>query len=385
MNSSYFVGGSSGPSLFFTRGGEYADFEILTPFEVKGSVDFQIRDCCSRKSRPPKISACLFSFEFSLLVKRRSIVVWSLRSVIMKKFYGVLMVCGLVSLLKVDAQVVRVALSDFEVTAGQVADRLTAGGTTPATMADQGAFLLGKNLVNQGGFELVDRRDMQKQLTDSESSPVLLRAAQQLNADVLLEGEIQSFSTRKQTVRQGGYESEHQELQLRVGIEARDTVSGSVVAMASGSSRAQIRQTANVSTQLGEEDLLNLLDEAIQNATPEITKAIERHRDQLANREVINLSISTGQDPALVEIDGLLVGTTPIQNLPVYRGDHVITIGKAGHRDIIKKVKLDQDTKLQVDLIRTELNADEIKEILSGARLSGYFGLEPALIIEQIQ
>lgn len=283
------------------------------------------------------------------------------------------------------AQPVRVALSDFQVTAGLDASALTAQGYSAEALAEQGAFLLGKSLLNQGRYEVVDRRELQQQLTRAAGEPLLIRAAQQVNADVLLEGRVQSFSTRRQQVNQGGYQSDHQELQMRIGIEARDTVSGSVVAMASGSTRQRLRQTAALQTQLGEEDLLVLLEQAIQDAAPELNRGIEAFQDQLANREKVLLSIQTEQDPALVEIDGLLMGSTPLTDLPVYKGDHVIVIGKAGHRDVVKRIQLNQDTQLSLSLIRTELDAEEVKEILSGARINAYLGLEPALLIEHIQ
>ena len=287
--------------------------------------------------------------------------------------------CGVMT---VQAAPLRVALSDFKVLAGLDADAKTVGGLQTEDLARQGAFTLGQVLLDEGAFEVVDRRQLLDQLAKDPARPTLIRSAQQLNAEVLLEGSIQSFSTRMESVNQGGYATEFQELQMRVGIEARDTVSGGVIAMASGAAVIQLRQTANLQTQYGEGDILNLQEKAVRDAVPKIVKAIQRHRDRLADRQKIHLTITTPDDPALVEIDGLLVGATPIENLPVYAGDHVITVGKAGHRDVIKRIKLEQDTRIEVPLIRTELTADEVKDILSGARLNAYLGIEPALIIE---
>lgn len=283
------------------------------------------------------------------------------------------------------AEVVTVALSDFTVTAGQDAAKGTVGGLSAESLAQQGAFALGKSLLKQGDYEVVDRREMLQKLQGDQAEPSLLRAAQQLNADVLMEGSVQSFSTRSQSVNQGGYQADFQELQMRIGLEARDTVSGRVIAMASGSANQPIRQTGNVQTQYGEDDILNLQQNAIDQALPELLEGIEAYRDKLESRQKIMLSISTDKDPALVEIDGLLIGSTPMQNVPVYAGDHVITVGKAGYRDVIKKIKLDQDVNIEVPLFRTELSAEETKEVLEKARLNAYWGIDSPILIETIE
>jgi hypothetical protein len=297
---------------------------------------------------------------------------------------GLLAAGTMLAALSLQAAPMRVALTDFDVLAGRGADAKTVGGLGPDTLARQGAFTLGQVLLEEGGFELVDRRELLDQLGKDPARPTLLRSAQQVNAGILLEGSIQSFSTRTESVKQGGHAAEFQELQMRVGLEARDTVSGAVIAMSSGSDSLQLRQTANQQVQYGESDMLNLQEKAIRQAVPGLIKAIQNYRDRLDSRPTVQLTISTDRDPALVEIDGLLIGSTPIENLSVYAGDHVITVGKAGHRDVMKRIKLDRDTRLEVPLIKTELTADEVKEILSGARLNAYLGVEPALIIEHI-
>lgn len=282
------------------------------------------------------------------------------------------------------AEPMRAALTDFDVLAGRKADAKTVGSLDPEQLARQGAFALGQVLLEEGGFELVDRRQLLDQLGKDPARPTLIRSAQQVNADVLLEGSIQSFSTRTESVSQGGHAAEFQQLQMQVGISARDTVNGAVIAMSSGSDTVNIRQTENLQVQYGESDILKLQEQAIRRAVPSLIQSIQAYRDRLDSRPLIQLSVITDQDPALVEIDGLLVGSTPMENLPVYAGDHVITVGKGGYRDVMKRIKLEQDTKLKISLIRTELTADEVQEILSGARLNAYLGVEPALIIEHL-
>ena len=79
------------------------------------------------------------------------------------------------------------------------------------------------------------------------------------------------------------------------------------------------------------------------------------------------------------------MGSTPLENLEVYKGDHVLTVGKAGHRDITKRINLEQDTRVTVPLMRVELSAEEMKEVLKNVRFHAFHGVEPALVIETIR
>ncbi len=85
----------------------------------------------------------------------------------------------------------------------------------------------------------------------------------------------------------------------------------------------------------------------------------------------------------MVEIDGILIGTTPIENFEIYKGDHVLTIGKPGYRDITKRILFESDARVEVPMLRTELTADELKEVLESMRMHVFLG-EPGLVIHQL-
>jgi hypothetical protein len=164
-------------------------------------------------------------------------------------------------------------------------------------------------------------------------------------------------------------------------LDARD---GSVLAAADGAASRRFRQTDAVQTIMGEDDLLQLMAGALDEAIPSVGTALAAWRDDQGEQPVIKLSVTTSDDPALIEIDGVLIGSTPLTDFEVYRGDHTITIGKPGFRDISKRILLEKDTRIEVPMLRTELSADELKEILEKARLNIYSGLESGIIIQTI-
>ena len=283
----------------------------------------------------------------------------------------------------------RVAVLDFENQAGPLPSYVPAAALAPAQMAEKGAFLLNKSLAQEPGFRLIDRRDffaqMEKFKQDSEAEPSFLRAAQQLNADVVLRGHLMSLSSSRSSVHQGGYTAYLDEFSVRVGIEALDTRGGSVLAAADGVAARKFRQTENVQTTLGEDDVLMLMEGAMQETIPAIKEALTRKQDEFKNKPKVKLSITTTADPALVEIDGLLIGSTPLVDFEVYQGDHTITIGKPGYRDLSKRILLEKDSRIEVPMLRTELTADEIKGVLDNSRVNLYQGIEPGFIIQTVK
>ena len=283
----------------------------------------------------------------------------------------------------------RVAVLDFENQAGPLPSYVPAAALAPAQMAEKGAFLLNKSLAQEPGFRLIDRRDffaqMEKFKQDSEAEPSFLRAAQQLNADVVLRGHLMSLSSSRSSVHQGGYTAYLDEFSVRVGIEALDTRDGSVLAAADGVAARKFRQTENVQTTLGEDDVLMLMEGAMQETIPAIKEALTRKQDEFKNKPKVKLSITTTADPALVEIDGLLIGSTPLVDFEVYQGDHTITIGKPGYRDLSKRILLEKDSRIEVPMLRTELTADEIKGVLDNSRVNLYQGIEPGFIIQTVE
>lgn len=294
------------------------------------------------------------------------------------------------------AEPIRVAVMDFENQTGQQSDAKLGGTINPAALAAKGVNALTRDLVGAEGFVLIDRRDFINQVeklqpTDSgkatPTKPTFIQAAQTLNADAVLRGYLESFSTGKQVVNQGGYKTEFATLSLRLTVQALDPVDGTVIAVAEGVARNNVRQTDASYTEVSEDDALELMDQAIAKAVPQLQKALEARKAREAARPRVKLNVKTSADPAMVEIDGILVGTTPVEGLAVYQGDHVITIGKPGYRDITKRIMLEKDTAIEVPMIRTELSAEEMKEILEKARLNiiSTDGIEPALIIKEIQ
>ena len=293
---------------------------------------------------------------------------------------------------------IRIALMDFEDGTGMKSDAALGGRIAPGALADKGLTLLGEQLLGQEGFSLIDRRDFMDQVEKlrpkdrgekTPTKPSFIQAAQALRADVVLRGRLLSFSPGKEVVDQGGYKTEFSTLSLRVSIEALDSVDGSVVAMVDGAAQSNFRQTASHYAELSEDDAIGLMEKAIGSATPKLISALQGKISKLESQPKIKLSLKTSADPALIEIDGLLIGTSPVQNLEIYRGDHVLTIGKPGYRDITKRILFEKSTEIEVPMIRTELSADEMKEILEKARLNvisvnGHV-LQPGLMIKTME
>jgi len=310
----------------------------------------------------------------------------------MKKILGAVFVMA--GAFAADAAPLRVAVLDFADQTGQKSDARLGGQIAPGAMAEKGVFLLGKQLAGNPGFVLIDRRDLITQMEKlrpedmgklTPTKPSFIHAAQLLRADAVLRGSILSLSSSKQKINLGGNASEHNTLTVRIGIEALDAKDGSIIAVADGKGERVIRQTDAVQTELSEDDVIGLVEEALQAALPKVAQSLaERTMEQLA-RPTVKLAVKTDADPALVEVDGVLVGTTPLADFEVYKGDHVLTIGRPGYQDITKRVLFEKDTSVTVPMFKTQLNADQLKEILEKARLNGFFGnVEPGLIIQTI-
>ncbi|MBI2440664.1 MAG: PEGA domain-containing protein [Lentisphaerae bacterium] len=293
---------------------------------------------------------------------------------------------------------VKVALLDFDNQASLAADAAVVGGLPPKALAEKGVLALGAVLANDPAYVLIDRRDFISQiqsvtLTDNDKKtalkPSFLRAAQAVNADVVLRGNLLSYAPGKEVINQGGSKTEFQTLTLRVSLEALDTHDGTVIALVEGVASRNFRQSEVQQKVVSEDELVQLLQSALRKAVPALNEKLEMRREQQGSRPKVKLSVKTGAtDPALVEIDGTLIGTTPLANFEVYAGDHVIAIGKAGHQDVSKQILLKTDTTIEVPLFRTQLSAEEMKAVLDKARLNviaGAGGVEPAWIINTIE
>lgn len=312
----------------------------------------------------------------------------------MKRFlaYGLIQLAAIAA---VSAAPMRVAVLDFVDQTGQRADARLGGSVAPGALAEKGVFLLGKQLVGDKNYVLIDRRDLIAQMEKlrpkdagetTPTKPSFIHAAQILRADVVLRGSILSLSTSKQKVNQGGHASELNTLTARIGIEALDATDGAVVAVADGKGERMFRQTDAVSTELGEDDIIALVEEALKTALPQVGAALAARNVEMAARPTIKLSVKTDADPALVEVDGVLVGSSPLEGFEVYKGDHVLTIGKPGYQDITKRILLEKDSSITAPMLKTQLSADQIKDILEKSRLNGYFGnIDPGLIIHTVE
>ncbi len=286
----------------------------------------------------------------------------------------------------------RVALLDFENNATTSADAADLAGVTPQTLAEKGVPALGRALANQPDFVLVDRRDFVRRMqpirpaaAGPQYQPSFLQAAQAVNADLVLRGTLLSYAPGKQVVNLGGNKTEFVTLTLRVALEALDAHDGTVVASEDGVGRREFRQTESLRTVVGEDELVELLQTAISKAVPGLQASLQKRQQQMQSRPRVKLSVQTSVDPALVELDGMLVGTTPLKDFAVYAGDHVLTVGKAGYQDVNKRIQVNADTAISIPMLRTQLSADEIKEVLEKARLNIVSGVpEAALEIHQV-
>lgn len=284
----------------------------------------------------------------------------------------------------------RVAVLEFKDGTGMRADALQGGGIAPGAMADKGVFVLGKLLAGRPEFSLIDRRDLMDQLsrlqpTDmgaaTSTKPSFLQAAQAVKADAVLRGTLLSLSSGKQTISQGGQQTDLSTLTVRVGLEALDARDGTVIAASDGVAKHTVRQTASMQEQLGEDDLFQLMEKAASSAIPALEKALADRRTADRARPTAKLAVKTSADPALVEIDGMLIGSTPIAGVQVYQGDHVVSITKPGHQPITKRILVEADMTLEIPMLRDQLSAEELKEIYEKGEL--IISTQPSLILHQ--
>ncbi|NLB56124.1 MAG: PEGA domain-containing protein [Lentisphaerae bacterium] len=306
----------------------------------------------------------------------------------MKKILLVLIACIACTTF---AQPMKVLVLDFENKANLNQDKALIGGITAESLAAKGFEALAEGLISSGNVSLIDRRDFMKQTEavqpeGSDLKVSFIRAAQTLNADIALKGALMSLSPSKKTVSVGGVTSESLIFTVRVTLEALSTHDGNIIAMKSGKASTSFRQTDVQQTTIGEDDFYDMLLTAINDAIPAMMKDLEARLELAKNYEKVTVSIKTDADPALVEIDGTLVGTTPIEKLAVYKGDHLITVGKPGYRNVSKRIMIEENTAFEIPMLRTELTADELKEVLEKMRLDVILGIpEPPIIIKKIQ
>lgn len=290
----------------------------------------------------------------------------------------------------------RIALLDFEDETSGWADAKLGGNTSSTSLANKGVYVLGSQLMDSdAGYSLIDRREFVAQVEALQprdmgeatpTKPSFIQAAQALNADMVLRGVLMSFSTGKQKVNQGGYQTDFTALTISVSLQALDAVDGGVIAMSNGSATHNFRQTAALSTELGDDDVMLIMEEAVKNALPKLEASLAKRTKRLEAREKVRLAIKSTADPCLVEIDGILVGSTPIEDITVYKGDHVLMVGRPGYEAVTKRILMNRDMSVTVPMLKVDLDADQWKEVLESSRLWINVGnTAPSLIIEDFR
>jgi len=299
----------------------------------------------------------------------------------------------LAAALSAGAEPLRVAVMDFEDQTGLKADDRLGGAIQKGAIAQKGAFVLSKQLADQEGFVLIDRRDVLAQIEKqtlkdlgepTTTKPTFLNASRALGADLVVRGNLMSLSESKQSVNQAGYTAETSLLTLRVGLEALDVTDGHVMAAADGAAKESFRQTQALQTSISEDDVLTMMESAVGKALPALREAVAKSQEALRARPKVVVSVKTSADPALVEIDGLMVGTSPLDKFEIYQGDHVLTVSKPGYQMLTKRILFQKDTEIEVPMLRIQLTAEELNEIYQKIDLK-IIQSEPGMIIHTVE
>jgi hypothetical protein len=289
----------------------------------------------------------------------------------MKRVFPFLLVMLALSTLALGATP-RVALLDFQDETGAGPRGVLVGGTSAEGLAAKAAHFLALQLVENDEFIVIDRRDFTSQLDqeflglDQALRPraSFIHAAQILRVDAVLAGSILSFSSGTEHVNRDADKVDFTNLSLRVSVRALDVVDGSILAMGEGVGRKQFRQSTTSATTWGEDEILTLLEEAIGEAVGEME---DRLLERIAARGELpraTLTVLATEDPALVELDGMLVGTTPMDGFQVYTGDHILRVSRPGYETITKRFLIENDLKITAPMFRTDLTALERKEMV---------------------
>ena len=82
----------------------------------------------------------------------------------------------------------------------------------------------------------------------------------------------------------------------------------------------------------------------------------------------------------------MLVGSTPLESLNVYAGDHVIRISRPGYQSFTKRLVLNSNTEITVPMLRTDVTAEERVKILNSAEMKVFMQNErPDVLIQEIK
>ncbi|MBN1674003.1 MAG: PEGA domain-containing protein [Kiritimatiellae bacterium] len=289
----------------------------------------------------------------------------------------------------------RVAVLDFEDTTSAKSDALLGGKVESGVFAEKAVLLLAQELLNEDGVDIIDRRDFIAQINRvnpkvpgvEEARTSFIHAAQLLRADAVLRGNLLSLSVGKERVNPDANAQavEFSKVSLRVLVQALDVVDGTVLASAQGVTSRQFRQSTVQQTTLGEDELFVLLEEALKEATPKLKAALAERVKARGERPRVLVTVRSTDDPALVEIDGVLVGTTPMEGVAVYTGDHVLSVGRPGYAPIRKRLVLEKNVEISVPMLRLDLSAEEKKELMGKAEMRVYVtDGKPDMVIQTI-
>ena len=64
----------------------------------------------------------------------------------------------------------------------------------------------------------------------------------------------------------------------------------------------------------------------------------------------------------------------------MYKGDHVLTISKPGYQQVTKRILFEQDSRLEVPMLREQISAEEWVEIYKKASLK-IIQADPGVIV----
>ena len=185
-----------------------------------------------------------------------------------------------------------------------------------------------------------------------------------LGVDAILAGSVLSFSTSTENVNRGPNAVDFTNLSLRVSVRALDAVDGTILAMGEGVGQKKVRQSGSSTLTWGEEEMLEIMGDAIEAATKELTPQLLERIESRQARPRVRLTILATDDPALVELDGMLVGSTPMESLQVYAGDHTPRVSRPGYQTISKHLLITGDLSITAPMFRKDLTALEKKEML---------------------
>lgn len=224
----------------------------------------------------------------------------------------------------------------------------------------------------------------------------LQRVAQSLGADFALSTTITSYNKNTKSFDSYGVKGTNEIHTLRVSYQLLDTADGASVLADTITSKATIRQTANLSDD-GAETLSNLLDEAASKLAAAFAaktkktdlQAIAAKKSEkevsftlaITSQTIAIPSVEAREDgtfdvkpstyqvePAdfIVELDGLTIGSagtkTEFTTLP---GLHRLKVTREGYKDWSRMVNIREGMNLKIEAAQTAAELEKMKELIA--------------------